>query len=166
VAHEKGVLGFRHLDRFALTPEMSAGLDVFAGKGRCTRCHVPPLFGGSRPADFAVPVYGVLGIPSAEDPRKLDADLGRGALTHRAGAERAFKTPTVRNASRTAPYMHNGALRSLEAVIDFYDKGGGRALGFDIPNQDSDVRPLELTAGEKRALLVFMRDALLDRPRR
>jgi cytochrome c peroxidase len=151
------------IDGFQLTPEQSKGLDVFAGKARCTRCHIPPTFGGSRPPDFSVPVYGVLGVPAHDDPHALDGDLGRGALTRVAAQERAFKTPTLRNLTLTAPYMHNGVFATLEEVVDFYDKGGGTGAGLTVANQDPDVRKLELTADERQALLVFLREALRDR---
>ncbi len=163
------VPGRAPIDRFAagdegaLNAEQRAGLDVFAGKGRCTRCHVPPSFGGSRPPDFAVPIYGVLGLPSLADAHVLDDDLGRGALTHRQREQRAFKTPTLRNLALTAPYMHHGVFATLEQVIDFYDRGGGSGAGLAVPNQDPDVRKLDLTAAERHALLVFLREALRDR---
>lgn len=146
----------------ALSAAARAGLDVFAGRGRCARCHVPPLFGGSRPRDFSVPVFAVLGVPTSPDVAKLDTDLGRGAVTHREIDAHAFKTPTARNLVRTAPYFHHGTFRTLEQVVDFYDRGGGRGLGLSVPNQDPDVRKLGLSAGEKAALLEFLRVALLD----
>ncbi|MEO5728214.1 MAG: hypothetical protein ABI134_06640, partial [Byssovorax sp.] len=87
---------------------------------------------------------------------------GRALITHRPADERAFKTPTVRNVARTAPYFHNGRFARLEDVVSFYTKGGGRGLGLDVPNQDPDVRPLQLTAEEERLLLLFLRESLLD----
>jgi cytochrome c peroxidase len=140
-------------DGSALSPDARAGLDVFAGKGRCARCHVPPVFAGSRPPDFMVPVLSVLGVPSSPEARSVDADRGR---------DGAFRVPTVRNVARTAPYFHHGRYASLEQVVDFYDRGGGRGLGLDVPNQDPEVRPLHLSTEEKRVLLVFMREALDD----
>ncbi|MFT3765992.1 MAG: cytochrome c peroxidase [Minicystis sp.] len=149
-------------DDAALSAESRRGLDVFAGRGRCARCHVPPLWGGSRPTDFAVPVYAVLGVPTGPEARALDDDPGRFDVTHRAPDWGAFKTPTVRDAARTAPYMHHGRFATLEQVVDFYDRGGGRGLGIAVPNQDPDVRPLHLSAEDRRALLVFLREGLLD----
>jgi cytochrome c peroxidase len=160
-AYESSALvpGHAPIDRFArgdtsaLSPLASAGLDVFAGKGRCARCHVPPVFAGSRPPDFTAPVFAILGVPSAPGARTVDPDPGRGG---------SFKTPTVRNVGRTAPYFHHGRYPTLEQVVDFYDRGGGRGLGLNVPNQDPEVRPLHLTADDKRALLAFMREALDD----
>lgn len=156
------------IDRFArgeegaLSPDERAGLDVFAGAGRCTRCHVPPLFGGSRPRDFAVPVFAVLGVPADAKGKALDTDRGRGAVTGRPADERSFKTPTARDVARTAPYFHHGRFATLEEVVDFYNRGGGRGLGLTVENQDPDVRPLKLTPEQTRVALVFMRTGLLD----
>lgn len=158
------------IDRFArgeeqaLSAEDRAGFDVFAGKGRCARCHVPPLFGGSHPPDFATAVYSVLGVPEDPSGKALDGDRGRAGVTRREVDVGAFKTPALRNVAKTAPYFHHGAFPSLEGVIDFYDKGGGKGLGLEVPGQDPDVLPLRLTEGEKRALLRFLRSALSDGP--
>ncbi len=157
------VPGSAPIDRFArgeedaLSPDDRAGLDVFAGKGRCARCHVPPVFSGSRPPDFTAPVFAVLGVPSAPSrgaATSIDGDRGRGSGD--------FRVPTVRNVRATAPYFHNGRYPTLDGVVDFYDKGGGKGLGLDVPNQDPEIRPLHLTSEEKRVLLVFLREALTD----
>ncbi len=158
------VPGSAPIDRFArgddaaLPTDARAGLDVFAGKARCARCHVPPVFGGSRPPDFTAPVFAVLGVPTSPNGNAVDGDLGRG--------DGAFRTPTVRNASRTAPYFHHGRYATLEQVVEFYDRGGGRGLGLTVPNEDPEIRPLHLSAEEKRVLLVFMRESLTETPPR
>lgn len=149
-------------DESALSPLARAGLDVFAGRGRCARCHVPPFFGGSRPRDFTVPIFAVLGVPTIPEATTIDADLGRGSVTHREVDAHAFKTPTVRNVLRTAPYFHHGAFRTLEQVVEFYDRGGGRGFRLSVPNQDPDVRKLDLSPSEKASLLEFLRGGLLD----
>jgi cytochrome c peroxidase len=153
---------FARGDSNALSADQRAGLDVFVGAGRCARCHIPPFFGGSRPRDFAVPVFAVLGVPADPSGRAPDPDRGRALVTHRAADEGSFKTPTVRNISRTAPYFHNGRFPTLAAVIDFYNRGGGLGLGLDVPHQDPDVRPLKLSAEQIRLLLSFLHTALLD----
>jgi cytochrome c peroxidase len=155
------VPGDAPIDRFArgeiavLSADARTGMDVFAGKGRCARCHIPPVFGGTRPPDFTAPVFAVLGVPRSPGVRVLDADRGR---------DGAFKVPTVRNVARTAPYFHHGRYATLEQVVDFYDQGGGTGLGLDVPAQDPEIRPLHLTSEERRVLLVFMREALTDPP--
>jgi cytochrome c peroxidase len=163
------VPGRAPIDRFgrgeagALGDDARAGLDVFAGKGRCARCHVPPVFGGSRPPDFTAPVFSVVGVPAQPGGHALDADPGRGGVTHRPEDAHAFKVPSLRNVGRTAPYFHHGRYATLEEVVDLYDRGGGRGIGLEVPNQDPEVRPLHLSAEEKRVLVVFLRDALDDR---
>ena len=144
---------FARGDNGALSLDARTGLDVFAGKGRCARCHIPPVFGGVRPPDFTAPVFAILGVPAAPGSHAVDADRGR---------QGAFKVPIVRNVARTAPYFHHGRYATLEQVVDFYDRGGGAGLGLDVPNQDPEVRPLHLSAEERRVLLVFMREALRD----
>ena len=63
-----------------------------------------------------------------------------------------FKTPTLREITRTAPYMHDGSITTLEDVVEFYDRGGN-----SNPHLDRTIRPLRLTIDEKRALLAFLR---------
>ena len=79
-------------------------------------------------------------------------DLGRFLVTGAAQDRGAFKTPTLREVDRTAPYMHDGSLSTLDAVIDYYDRGGNPA-----PSRDADLKPLGLTADEKRQLIAFLR---------
>jgi cytochrome c peroxidase len=156
---------FARGDEGALDAELRLGLDVFAGKGRCARCHVPPVFGGTRAPDFTVPIYAVLGVPrtpGVKGTAVLDDDAGRAAMTGLDVDRGAFRTPTVRNVGRSAPYFHHGAFPTLESVLEFYEKGGGKALGLDVPNQDPDVRPLVLTDAERRGLLRFLREGLAD----
>jgi len=69
----------------------------------------------------------------------------------------AFKTPTVRNAAITAPYMHNGVFTTLEEVVDFYNKGGGKGLGYKVDNQTLPFEELKLNKKEESALVAFMK---------
>ncbi len=153
---------FARGDEAALTEEVALGFDVFVGVGRCARCHVPPLFGGSRPTDFATAVYAAIGVPIAPDDPRIDPDRGRGRVTEHPLDEHAFKTPTVRNVAHTAPFFHNGAYPTLELVVDFYVKGGGAGLGLGLDNLDPEVRKLELSDADESALLAFMREGLTD----
>jgi len=120
-------------DRNALTAEEQLGLQVFRGKGNCSVCHVGPTL-----TDEKLHNTGV----AWRDGRLADPGGGRGD----------FKTPTLREVARTAPYMHDGSLATLEEVIDFYD-GGGR----ENPDLDREIRPLRLTSEEKQALAAFLR---------
>jgi cytochrome c peroxidase len=128
-------------DFSALTGEEHAGLKVFRGKGNCTACHIGPTFTDERFHNTGVAV---------RDGRI--ADEGRFRVTLREPDRGAFKTPTLREVARTAPYMHDGSLATLEEVIEFYDRGG-RAN----PGLDAGIRPLGLSTEEKGSLAAFLR---------
>ncbi len=132
---------FANGDRAALTAEQQVGLQVFRGKGNCTACHVGPTFSDER--------FHNTGI-AWRDGRLHDE--GRAAVTTLEADRGSFKTPTLREISRTAPYMHDGSVLTLDDVIDYYDRGGNQNPGLD-----ADLRPLTLTSGEKRALASFLR---------
>ena len=87
-----------------------------------------------------------------EDFRNLQEDPGRYLITKDKKDWRAFKTPTLRDISKTGPYMHNGVFETLENVIDFMDQGGGPG--------NTVLKPLHLNDAEKRDLKVFMVEAL------
>ncbi len=82
-----------------------------------------------------------------------------------------FKTPTVRNIELTAPYMHNGAFKTLEEVVEFYDLGGGQGLGLEMPSQTLSADHLNFTEEEEEALIAFMKSltdtsGLTSRPKK
>jgi cytochrome c peroxidase len=130
----------------ALTPEQQHGLQIFRTKGRCGICHTEPTFTNEQ--------FQNTGVAWRIDPGGATGtyqDDGRFAVS---GLERdrgKFKTPTLREIARTAPYMHDGSLATLADVIEFYDKGGR-------PNRNlfPAVRPLGLLPEEKLALLEFL----------
>ncbi|HET9370505.1 MAG TPA: hypothetical protein VFO19_09670 [Vicinamibacterales bacterium] len=126
-----------------MSAEAVAGLQIFRGKGNCTVCHVGPTF-----TDESFHNTGVAWDAAA----RIVRDVGRFAVTNRERDRGAFKTPTLREVARTAPYMHDGSMARLDDVIDFYD-GGGR----QNPGLDPDIKPLGLSTREKRALLAFLR---------
>jgi cytochrome c peroxidase len=148
----------------ALTDEQQKGGNLFMGKGQCATCHFAPLFSGLIPPLYNRTEFEVLGTPFDDDliHPLPDGDSGRLAFFPIDLYKGAFKTPTVRNAAVTAPYMHNGAFRNMEQVIDFYDKGGGNGIGLSVPNQTLSTVPLLLTPEEKKALIAFM-TALTDK---
>jgi cytochrome c peroxidase len=78
------------------------------------------------------------------------------AITHAALHRHAFKTPTVRNVAVTGPYMHNGVFRTLDEVVDFYNRGGGTGIGLRLPNQTLPPQRLHLTRRERRDLVAFL----------
>jgi cytochrome c peroxidase len=122
-------------DRNALTDAQKRGLMLFVGKADCTMCHRGP--------NFADDQFHALGM-NGDDP-------GRFKVTGVDADRNAFKTPTIRNVTLTAPYMHDGSLSTLREVIDFYDAGGG-------PQQpkSSLLRKLNLTEKEKSDLVAFL----------
>lgn len=137
------------------------GYNLFMGKAACGTCHFAPMFNGTVPPQYTESESEVLGV--LENPYakkiKLDKDEGRIAARLKEGAEfyrYSFKTPTIRNIALTAPYMHNGAYRTLEDVMDFYNKGGGAGMGLDVPYQTLPADELHLTKQETADIIAFM----------
>jgi cytochrome c peroxidase len=116
------------------------GRELFFGKANCTACHVG--------ANLADEQYHNIGIGMD----KAEPDLGRFVVTKDEKDRGAFKTPTVRNAALTAPYMHDGSVETLEEVVAWYDKGG-----HPNPQLSDKIKPLNLTAGERADLVEFMK---------
>lgn len=135
------------------------GFNIFMGKGKCGTCHFPPLFNGMKPPVYSIIESEVIGVPGNADSLHPvpDTDRGRVIVSGSEVHEKSFKTPTVRNVEITAPYMHNGVYRTLEEVVEFYNKGGGRGLGLKVPNQTLPFDHLNLDAAEKKSLVAFMR---------
>ncbi|WP_188814523.1 cytochrome c peroxidase [Hymenobacter cavernae] len=145
-------------DTAVLSRTEITGFNLFMGKAKCGTCHYMPLFNGT-----VAPLYNkveseVLGVPTTRDTLhpSLDKDQGKYLLYQIAYQRYAFKTPTVRNAAHTAPYMHNGVYQSLEEVIDFYNKGGGIGLGLEVPTQTLGEDHLGLSALDKQAIIAFI----------
>jgi cytochrome c peroxidase len=95
------------------------------------------------------------------DHPKLDPDVGRANVEDNPLNRFAFKVTSLRNIAVTAPYMHNGVFRTLDEVVEFYDRGGGVGIGLTLPYQSLPTTPLELTAAEKKDLVAFL-GALTD----
>ena len=151
-------------DHTALTDHQMNGFNLFMGKAQCGTCHFAPLFNGLIPPTYTLTEFEILGTTTTEDllHPKTDPDQGRFETSPTPYYRGAFKTPTVRNAAMTAPYMHNGAFGSLEKVMEFYDKGGGSGLGLDIPDQTLPPTPLNLSDEEKSDIIAFL-NSLTDR---
>ena len=141
------------------TTEERLGFNLFMGKGLCGTCHFAPLFNGTVPPAYTQIESEVIGVPSRAQTRNatIDPDLGRIAITRRPTQKHAFKTPTLRNVELSAPYMHNGVYRTLDEVLDFYNRGGGAGIGSEVPNQTLPFDKLDLTIGEQRAIISFLR---------
>jgi cytochrome c peroxidase len=123
-----------------MSPAAQRGRELFFGKANCSACHVG--------ANLADEKYHNIGIGMD----KPEPDLGRFAVTKDTADTGAFKTPTVRNAALTAPYMHDGSVATLEDVVAWYDKGG-----HPNPHLSDKIKPLNLTAEERADLVEFMK---------
>lgn len=111
----------------------------FSNKGNCSACHVGP--------NLTDELYHNIGV-GMDSP---EPDLGRFTITNQEKDKGAFKTPTVRNVATSAPYMHNGSQKTLEEVVEFYDKGG-----HPNPTLSDRIKPLKLTPEEKKDLVAFL----------
>jgi cytochrome c peroxidase len=89
--------------------------------------------------------YSTSGMPNYMNAR---SDVGFYAISKDAKDLGRFQTPSIRDLKYTAPYMHNGVFKTLEEVVEFYDRGGG--------GKGTDLKPLSLSAEEKRALVAFL----------
>lgn len=132
------------------------GFNLFMGKAKCGTCHYAPMFNGLVPPDYNETESEILGVPAARGKAVLDSDEGKFRFTHIAIHKYAFKTPTLRNIALTAPYMHNGVYRTLDEVMDFYNKGGGSGLGIDIPGQTLPSEKLNLSPSEMKDIVAFL----------
>jgi len=126
-------------DPTALSESAQRGLKLFEGEALCTRCHVGFTLSDS--------LFHNLGVGM----NKEKPDLGRYEITKDEKDKGAFKTPTLRDLQRTAPYMHDGSIETLEEVIELYNRGGEKN-----PWLDTKMQPLNLTAEQKADLLAFM----------
>jgi cytochrome c peroxidase len=144
------VVGESRVDHFragvinSLTAPEKHGLWLYESRGRCWRCHPGPTYSDE--------TFHNTGVSWGKPP----LDLGRYAQTKKDADRGKFKTPTLRGLTRTAPYMHDGSLATLEEVVAFYNKGGQ-------PNAALDplIGPLGLSAADERDLVAFLK-ALSD----
>jgi cytochrome c peroxidase len=134
---------FKNGDESALSESAHRGRDLFFNKARCVACHSGAYFtdGG----------FHNIGLGSQETL----ADVGREAVTNMVGDRGSFKTPSLREVARSAPYMHDGSLETLEPVLEHYDRGGS-----GHPQQDEEIEPLRLSVQEKRDLVSFIKEGL------
>lgn len=127
-----------------LTPSEENGRQIFRGV-KCDFCHAGPLMTNHN--------FFNIGVRPPSD------DAGRFNVTGFENDRSAFKTPNLRNIELRGPFMHNGGLRTIEDVVEFYDRGGD----FDAPNVPHGViHPLGLTPAEKANLVAFLKRPLTD----
>ncbi len=127
----------------AMNADEVKGFAVFIdpNKGNCAACHSGPNFTDNSFHNLGLASYG-----------KENPDLGRYAQKPVTSMKGAFKTPTVRDAARTAPYFHDGSSRTLEDLVDFYAKGG-----VVKTNRSASMKELSLSAAEKGQLVAFVK---------
>ena len=133
-------------DLSALTDDQKNGLILFNGKARCSNCHFGPML-----SDFD---FHALGIPENPDSPHFPADSGK-------FNEFKFRTPTLRNATITGPYMHNGMMESIKDVVEYMNEG---VSGNDNVTADmlaTDMAPLGLTEKEIDQIVAFI-ESLTD----
>ena len=138
-------------DESAISAQAKDGLLVFVRKGRCSGCHL--ITGYSAP--LTDDSFHSTGIGFENGVYK---DSGRGTITGQQSDAGRFKTPTLRNVSQRRYFMHDGSMRSLREVLDYYNRGGNPGA----PNMDGRVKPLFLTEPEIDALIAFLNT--LDAP--
>jgi cytochrome c peroxidase len=131
---------YKRGNKSAMTASQVRGMDVFFEKAKCDKCH--------EGSNFTLNAYANLGVGTD----KPEPDVGRYAVTKDPRDWGVFKTPTLREIEHTAPYMHDGSLKTLEEVVDLYDKGG-------IPNKnlDANIKKLHLSDAEKKDLVEFLK---------
>lgn len=168
---------FLNGDTQAISESAKRGLKLFRGRARCIHCHDGPMLSDGRfhslglvsePAIFLEPERHItfrrflrtLGVPGY---RLIRQDPGHLCVTKDAGDMERIRTPTLREVSRTAPYMHDGQIGTLAEVVEFYNRGGGPR-----PSRDPFLKPLNLSAEEQSDLVAFLETlsgTLPDEPR-
>ena len=132
-------------DENAIDDPAQRGFALFTGKAECAACHSGWNFTDS--------AFHDIGTGAETEP-------GRGRLFPTSVAlQHAFKTPTLRDVAHRAPFLHDGSIADLPAVIEHYD-GGGVAR----PSRDLHIHPLLLTAAEKADLLAFLQTLTAEDP--
>ena len=131
-------------DQSAISDAAKNGFQLFDGKARCSVCHAGH--------NFTDGSFHNIGLDNGKD-------IGRYEFVKVKVLQGAFKTPTLRNVTRTAPYMHNGMLKTMEDVIDHYIEGGK-----DKSNLSPDMKAIKLTQREKSDLIEFL-DTLTENPK-
>jgi cytochrome c peroxidase len=160
-----------HGDATALSPAEQRGAQVFVGAGRCLPCHEGPFLSdqhfhnvGLRPGQVASVFIddkdrgAAVGLPAAmTDPLNSNGMFSDGKddrlpIVASTSWEGSFRTPMLRCVARRPSYFHTGQARTLDAVVDFFDRGGDN-FGFE---GTSEIKPLGLTTQEKSDLVAFL----------
>lgn len=132
---------FKNGDEDAMSAAAKRGMAIFfSKKTACDSCHIGFNFTDSSYVNIGIGM-------EAKEP-----DLGRFNVSGREEDKGAFKTPTLREIEHTGPYMHDGSIRTLEEVVEHYNKGG-----IKNPYLDERMKPLKLTDKEKKDLVEFLK---------
>ncbi|MEC7409901.1 MAG: cytochrome c peroxidase [Planctomycetota bacterium] len=170
--------GFRR----GFTDQEKEGLSIFLNEGKCINCHEGPFFAGATFAEESVEnmamqfgseikvydsgFYNIGVTPTAEDigrggiqsnGQPLSDTLKSGVDPAKAAVDGSFKSNTLRNIEYTGPYMHNGSMKSLREVIEFYARGGNHA---NEKNRSPDVNGVKLLREDPSkidSLIAFLR---------
>ncbi len=162
-------------DKTALSEAQQRGLALYNGKAGCIQCHNGALASNQRLYALGVPEIpeyasdNLLQIThrwevyqkgvSEATYRNTGSDEGYYYVTKNPQDKGKFRTPSLRELKYTAPYMHNGAFKTLAEVVAFYNAGGG-----DTPNKTALLKPLGLSAAEQQDLLAFLAALSMDEP--
>ena len=138
-----------------ITEEARKGFNMYMSKAQCATCHFVPQFNGVKPP-YVGSEFEVLGVPKDKKYSALSNDRGRFEINPAKETLNAFRTGTLRNSMRTAPYMHNGVFTTMDEVIDFYNTGGGAGHGLALDNQTLSSDSLHLTKPEINLLKKFL----------
>ena len=154
-------------DKGAMTDAAKRGFELFKGKAGCASCHSGSRFTDDQPHNTGVPenpeiwsnplrhvTYVAFGMfIGIENYMNIRRDVGAHIRTHKSDGSNIgkFMTPGLRELNQTAPYMHNGTIKTLIDVIAFYNRGGGKD-----PNKDRNLRPLGLSKEERASLVAFL----------
>jgi cytochrome c peroxidase len=153
------------VDEGTMSAAAKRGQGLFEGKAGCAACHSGDRYTDDRPHNTGVSnnpdiwadperhsaFVTYAKFMGVENYMNLREDLGAYIRTHKPDTKRTFLTPTLRELTWTAPYMHNGVLATLADVVDFYDAGGG-----SDPLKDPRLRPLGLVPSEKADLVAYL----------
>jgi cytochrome c peroxidase len=142
-------------DKKALSPAAIRGLAIFRDpkRGNCTACHTI----GAKYALFSDGKFHNIG-DGVNGEGEL-TDLGRYNETKLESDKGAFKTPTLRNVTETAPYMHDGSLKTLKSVVDFYAGGGN-----SNPYLDKEIKEIKLSGKERTDMVEFLKSLTGEMP--
>jgi cytochrome c peroxidase len=161
-------------DTGKMSDAAKSGFDLFTGKAGCSACHSGSRFTDDQPHNTGVPenpeiwrdprrhiTYVAFAMfMGIENYMNIRRDVGAHIRTHKADGSDIgkFMTPGLRELKQTAPYMHNGMIKTLTDVVDFYNRGGGSDA-----NKDPRLKPLHLSKEERESLVVFL-EALSGSP--